>query len=118
MGAKKHKNAVWVHQYFLFSFICEEGRQTIQDTDEKCTFSRPGVLDHEYGFTFEHFVQHILEANEYEGGVPSSRRRCIWQWKGALVAEVFADDDTDYSNDVDPEVSKEGTNSSNSDEES
>ena len=117
MGAKEHKNALWVHQWFFCSFIWEEDRQTIKGTKDRGLWTRPGVLDRQYGFTFDHFVQHILEANQYASDVPSSRRRCIFQWRGAPVDHAYSDDDSEFSNDVESVEEDESESDSPSSEE-
>ena len=109
MGAKKHQQILYIHQWFLLTFVCKETRHKIKElSDNERTFPVPQVLDtEEFGFKFDGFIQHILE-NDFDEDekVKSGRRRCCYQWKGVLK-EPSSDNESEASNDMESSFASE-----------
>ena len=106
MGAMEYKDALWINQYFLFSFVCEEGRQTSRRTISSNKLDEPLVLDERYGFTFDMFIRHIETQPGDIRDIPNDRRHHIFQWRGEKHTPIL-DDDSSFSDDMFSEESDE-----------
>ena len=90
---------MWVNQYFLFSFVCNVGRQTLRRTLELKSWDAPLVLDDKYGFTFDICVHLIEDEPRDNRDIPNDRRRHIFQWRGEKHTPIL-EDDSSYSDDI------------------
>ena len=100
MGAKQNQQILYIHQWFLLTFVCEETRHNIKKfSATERTYPVPQVLDTEdYGFKFDGFIEHIL-VNDFNREIKNGRRRCCYQWKGVLLEPSF-DNESHFSNDM------------------
>ena len=81
-GARENPSGMWIHQYFLLSFIVEEFWQTLERVPTRAQWKPPTMLDERPGFTWDTFVCHITDGGVPVDDITKPKHRHVFQWRG------------------------------------